>query len=161
MNLKTALTVILIGIIGTIMASFFTGNVLLTQSIRPFQSLQQQEASNQAENTQSDDLVRINTGVNIEPSGETGSENQQSEGQLRFTDRDLLTGWIPWIVQQASILVGALSLIVFVYAGVMLVIQGGNEEQLAKSFKMIVMGILGIALAGFSYSIVANVLALF
>jgi hypothetical protein len=41
------------------------------------------------------------------------------------------------------------------------VIYGDNEEQLGKSTKMIVFGIIGIALAAFSYTIVANVLNLF
>jgi hypothetical protein len=152
MRLKTLLPMILISVIGVIFASFFTGSVLLGQSITPFGSL-----SNTADSGADGIIDTIIVSTN--PSIDTIIEDSEA-GSARFASGDLFEQWVPWIIQQVSILIGALSLIVFIYAGVTLIISGDNEEQLKTSSKMILFGIIGIALAGFSYTIVANVLSL-
>ncbi|MGE3278648.1 MAG: hypothetical protein AB7J40_02505 [Candidatus Altimarinota bacterium] len=138
MRLKTVLLLVLAMTAGVVFSSYFIGGVLTTQVIGPFSS--------------------INTGADyMDGPGPIATDVPA----VTFIDAELIDGWIPWIIKQVSILIGGLSLIVFVYAGVMLIIYGDNEEQLTKSSKMIVFGIIGIVLAAFSYSIVANVLSLF
>jgi hypothetical protein len=87
--------------------------------------------------------------------------NNETNADVVFVDADLQLGWIPWIIRQASILIGGLSLIVFVYAGISLIAYGDNEEQLGKSTRMIIYAVVGIVLAAFSYSIIANLLSIF
>jgi hypothetical protein len=149
MRLKTLLPMILISVLGVVMASFFTGSMLLGQTLKPFQSL----------NTTTDTRGILDKETIIDRNAPSFVSDVEG-GEFNFVSGDLFEQWIPWIIQQVSILVGGLSLIVFVYAGVMLIIGGDNEEQLKTSSKMIVFGLIGIALAGFSYTIVANVLSL-
>jgi len=140
MSLKTiSLTVVLL-VVGVVASSFFVGEVLMTQ-VTPFQSIQNSGATPRAD--------------------ELGLVEFRGNNSVRFANQDLLTGWVPWIIRQVSILVGAISLVVFVYAGIRLVLFGDNEEEFGKSVKTIVFAVIGIALAAFSYAIVANVLALF
>lgn len=119
------------------MSSYFVGSVLTAQVIAPFSTL-----------GEPGDIVEPTI---VTPSGTTG---------VNFLHAEVQQGWIPWIIKQASILIGGLSLIVFVYAGVSLILNGDNEEELGKSMKMIIFAIIGIALAAFSYTIIANVLLL-
>lgn len=145
MRLKTLLPLVVVSVIGIVFTTLFSGNVLLSQSIRPFSSINTADPLSTPGNSADPDLVVIDTG----------------SGNVSFANQDLISGWIPWVIQQVSILIGALSLCVFVYAGVNLIIKGDNEEELGKSTKMIIFGVVGIALSGLSYTIVANVLALF
>lgn len=140
MRLKTALFLIFLIVLGIILSSYFVGGVLLSQVIDPFQNVPSAGVENQ------EGVTSYTLGANRE---------------ITFVDAEVFQGWIPWIIKQVSILIGALSLLVFGYAGVTLIVYGDNEEQLGKSTKMIIFGIVGIALAAFSYTIIANVLVLF
>lgn len=140
MNLKTIILIVLLLVAGVIFSSYFIGAYLTTQVLTPFSSLQDE---------QPEGLPTTPTIVEL------------PEGEFSFIDADLQLGWIPWIIKQVSILIGGLSLVVFVYAGVSLIVFGDSEEQLGKSTKMIVFGVVGIGLAAFSYSIVANLLNIF
>ena len=132
-----ALTLVVVGLVSS---SYFVGEVLLTQ-VTPFQT--------------------ITDGGSTPRPDELNLVEFEGNNTVRFANQDLLTGWVPWIIRQVSILIGGISLVVFVYAGVRLVLFGDNEEEFGKSVKTIVFAIIGIALAAFSYAIVANVLALF
>lgn len=50
---------------------------------------------------------------------------------------------------------GIIAVIVFIYAGVLWVVAGGNEEQVGKSKKMMIYASLGIIVVIMSYSIVS------
>lgn len=140
MRLKTGLFLVFLMVLGVIFSSYFVGSVLTSSVIVPFS--------------------KINT-TGLKSGGiSTITPNDASIG-VSFVNADVQTQWIPWVIKQASILIGAISLIVFLYAGIMLIVSGDNEEQLGKSTRMIIYGIVGIALAGFSYTIIANVLVLF
>lgn len=141
MRLKTVAFIVFLSVMGIIMSSYFVG-IVLTAQVIPFSSIG-------ADPT----LVAPGTVTTVQP-----TENNPSG--ISFLTGDVELDWIPWIIKQASILIGGLSLIVFVYAGVSLIIRGDNEEELGKSMKMIIFGIIGIALAAFSYTIIANVLLL-
>jgi len=140
MNFKTVLIAIIVLTFGVLTSSFFVGEVLLSQVI-PFESIQRQGLRGQG--------------------GEPNVARFTGQPRVTFVSQDLVTGWIPWIIKQVSILIGGLSLIVFIYAGIRLIISGDNEEEFGKSIRIIVFGVVGIALSAFSYAIVANVLALF
>ncbi|MDF2378711.1 MAG: hypothetical protein P1V18_00610 [Candidatus Gracilibacteria bacterium] len=129
-----------LSVIGIVIASLFAGNVYMTNVLTPFSTLNNTTEA---------------------PTEVTQIDVQDTDNAIQFVDADILEGWIPWVIKQVSILVGGLSLVVFFYAGVSLIIFGDNEEELAKSSKMIVFGIVGIALAALSYSIVANLLVIF
>lgn len=137
MRLKTIAFVVFLSVLGVIISSYFVGSVLTAQVIAPFSTL-----------SEPGDIVEPTI---VTPDGSTG---------VNFLHAEIQQGWIPWIIKQASILIGGLSLIVFVYAGISLILNGDNEEALGKSMKMLIYGIVGIALAAFSYTIIANVLLL-
>jgi hypothetical protein len=140
MHLKTVLFLSVIAVLGVIMSSYFVGGVLTSQVIAPFGTLRNAPVVNLDEPT----II-----------------NNETNADVVFVDADLQLGWIPWIIRQASILIGGLSLIVFVYAGISLIAYGDNEEQLGKSTRMIIYAVVGIVLAAFSYSIIANLLSIF
>lgn len=141
MKTKLILFLIFFGVMGIIFTSYFAGSILLSQVVQPFSSLEQIPSTTDLD----------------QPAIITVKENPS----VSFVSADLLKSWVPWVIKQASILIGALSFAVFLYAGIMLIIQSDNEEQLTKSMKMIIYGVMGIALAAFSYSIIANVLQFF
>ena len=120
-----------------VMSSFFVGNVLMSSVVTPFGSVPQTQTNS--------DGVTINRLSDV----------------VQFADADLESQWIPWVIKQASILIGGLSLIIFIYAGIQLIIHGDQEEQFKTSVKMLVFGVIGIALAAFSYTIIDNLLNLF
>lgn len=140
MHLKTVLFLSVIAVLGIIMSSYFVGGVLTSQVIAPFGTLRNAPVANLDEPT----II-----------------NNETNADIVFVDADLQLGWIPWIIRQVSILIGGLSLIVFVYAGISLIAYGDNEEQLGKSTRMIIYAVVGIVLAAFSYSIIANLLSIF
>lgn len=139
MKLKTALFLIFFGVLGMVMTSFFAGNILMSSVVAPFGSIKQTQTNS--------DGVTINTFSEVET--------------VQFADADLESQWIPWVIKQASILIGGLSLIIFVYAGIQLIIHGDQEEQFKTSVKMLLFGVIGIALAAFAYTIIDNLLNLF
>ena len=140
MRLKTVLITLVLLIIGFVVSSFFVGEVYLTQVV-PFETIQDQGIPGKGVDP---NIVRFDSAVDV-----------------TFVSQDLLKGWIPWIIKQLSILIGGISLVVFIYAGIRLIINGDNEEEFGKAIKIIVFAIIGIALSALSYAIVANVLALF
>ncbi|GEM_PF-5981270 len=143
MTPKTVLLIVFLSVLGILMASLLGGSILKSSVVfEPFSKISDQKIE----------------------SGDIGSpivKNGYQGTSVQFVDANLEKEWIPWIIQQASILIGALSLLVFGYAGFQLVVHGDNTEQFTASVKMIVFGVAGIALAAFSYTIVANLLKLF
>lgn len=141
MRLKTGLFLVFLMVLGIIISSYFVGSILTANVISPFSTIQNPQQTRNPEG-----IATVTT---------------RGDADVSFVNADIQTQWIPWVIKQASILIGAVSLVVFIYAGITLIIRGDNEEQLGKSMKMIIYGIVGIALAGFSYTIIANVLVLF
>ncbi len=135
---KSYLVVIVCSTLVLVAVSFWGGEVLTGQVLGPFTTLSNGSGTAGAEPS----LVPLEDSV------------------VSFVDADIQQGWIPWIIRQVSILIGALSLVVFLYAGISLILYGDNEEQFGKSAQMLVYAVVGIALAALSYSIVANLLSL-
>jgi hypothetical protein len=81
--------------------------------------------------------------------------------EVSFADKDIATGWLPWIIKNLSILMGGLFFIMFSYAGLTLFIKGDDPEEIGKSLKMITYSIVGLVVAALSYAIVGNILNLF
>ncbi|MBI4994244.1 hypothetical protein HZC21_01195 [Candidatus Peregrinibacteria bacterium] len=67
---------------------------------------------------------------------------------------------IPKVIKLTLALVGTVSVIVFVYAGVMLVIAQGNEEDLKKFKEILVWSIVGLIFITVSYALVSGVMQL-
>lgn len=140
MPLKNFAFLAFLSVIGIVVATLFAGNVLMTNVLTPFSTLSE---------------------VTEAPKEVTSVDVEDAKDNVQFVDADILEGWIPWVIKQVSILIGALSLFTFFYAGTRLILFGDNEEEIGKSSKMILFGIVGIALSALSYSIVANVLVIF
>lgn len=73
---------------------------------------------------------------------------------------DFRTSIIPKAIKLTLALVGTVSVIVFVYAGVMLVIAQGNEDDLKKFKEMITWSLIGLVFIVASYAIVTGVMTL-
>lgn len=140
MNFKTFLLFVFLGVLGLVMTSFFAGSVLTAQVVKPFSALEQDAVVDGIQNL---------------------STTEYSGTAVKFVDGNLETAWIPWLIKQVSILIGALSFVVFLYSGINLIINAENEEQLTTSLKSLVFAVVGIAVAAFSYTVIANILTLF
>lgn len=70
------------------------------------------------------------------------------------------TSIIPKAIKLTLALVGTVSVIVFVYAGVMLVISQGNEDDIKKFKEMITWSLIGLVFIVASYAIVTGVMTL-
>lgn len=67
---------------------------------------------------------------------------------------------LPQAIKIVLAIVGSASVIVFVYAGVMLVVSQGNEEQMTKFKNVLVYSIIGLILVTTSYGLVRGILQL-
>ena len=99
-----------------------------------------------------------------ERAGEILSEglvnSKLSEGQKSLPIGNFRTSIIPKAIKLTLALVGTVSVIVFVYAGVMLVIAQGNEEEIKKFKEMITWSLIGLVFIIASYAIVTGVMTL-
>jgi small-conductance mechanosensitive channel len=62
------------------------------------------------------------------------------------------------IANIAITIIGTIALVYLIYAGIMYMTSGGNPEKVEKAKSMIFYGILGLALAILSYSIVGYII---
>lgn len=83
-----------------------------------------------------------------------------SEGQKALPTSDFRFGIIPKAIKLTLALVGTVSVAVFVYAGVMLVIAQGNEEDIKKFKEILIWSIVGLLFITLSYAIVTGVMKL-
>lgn len=83
-----------------------------------------------------------------------------SKAQKPLPTGDFRFEIIPKAIKLTLALVGTVSVIVFVYAGVMLVISQGNEEELKKFKEMITWSLIGLVFIVASYAIVTGVMTL-
>lgn len=67
---------------------------------------------------------------------------------------------LPYAIKVLLGITGALSVVVFVYAGVMLIISQGNEEELTKFKNILIWSIVGLALVTTSYGLVRGIMQL-
>lgn len=86
-------------------------------------------------------------------------ESKVPEGQALPTG-DFRFKIIPKAINLTLALVGTVSVIVFVYAGIMLIIAQGNEEDLKKFKEMIMWSLIGLVFIVASYAIVTGVMTL-
>jgi hypothetical protein len=107
------------------------------------------------------ELVPFSTVTKDSSSALVDFDRQRYDEVVQFANKDLASGWLPWVIKNLSILMGGLSFISFVYAGVNLFLKGDDPEQISHSLKIITYSIIGLVIAAFSYAIVANVLNLF
>lgn len=73
---------------------------------------------------------------------------------------DLKEDIVPRAIRIFLMLMGTVSLIVFVYAGIMLIIAQGNEEEIKKFKTIIVWSLIGLVFITTSYAIVRGVMQL-
>jgi hypothetical protein len=83
------------------------------------------------------------------------SSNCVSEGSCQLNDVGLLAINISrWILG----IVGSLSLLAFVYGGVLWLISGGNRETVQKGRQVMIGAVIGLAIVFSSYLIISFVL---
>ena len=75
-----------------------------------------------------------------------------------ITSKDLKTEVVPSVINMALALVGTVSMGVFIYSGVMLIIAQGNEEEVTKFKTSLLWSLVGLAFITVSYGIVRGIL---
>ena len=84
-----------------------------------------------------------------------------ADAVVQFPHGELTTDLMPFVINVMTVLIGAIAVVVFAYAGVNYIVRGDNEEEVGKSLKMILYGAIGVAIASLSYAIINNVLSIF
>jgi hypothetical protein len=70
---------------------------------------------------------------------------------------DLMSETLPKIIKIIMYAVGTVILIAIVYAGILLVIARGNEEEIKKAQNIIIYGAIGVVIIGVAYAIVYGI----
>ena len=78
-------------------------------------------------------------------------------GRLEGPGQGTLGGNITMIVNYFLGLLGLIAVVFLIYAGVLLVTAGGQEDQVSKAKKIIVYAVIGIVVVLLSYAIVTFV----
>lgn len=81
-------------------------------------------------------------------------------GDAPLPTGDLKTQILPSAIKIVLGLVATMTLIVFVYAGIKLIIAQGNEEELKKFKTMLIWSVIGLILITTSYAIVRGIMQL-
>lgn len=90
-----------------------------------------------------------------------GVVNQDpSKGVGSLPRSDLKTQIIPQAIRIFLMFVGSVSFIIFVYAGIMLVIAQGNEEEITKFKNILIWSLIGLLFITLSYGIVSGIMRL-
>lgn len=88
----------------------------------------------------------------------------EGSGQLSNTQSlptaDLKTQVIPNAIKLFLMLAGSVSFIVFVYAGVMLIMAQGKEEEITKFKNILIWSLVGLLFITLSYGIVSGIMRL-
>ena len=80
------------------------------------------------------------------------------QGGQSLPSSDLATGIVPQAIKILLALTGTVSFIVFVYAGIMLIIAQGNEEEITKFKNILLWSVVGLVFIGAAYALVSGVL---
>ncbi len=88
------------------------------------------------------------------------NEEGQQAGRQALPSANLKTQILPKVIKTFLMLVGSLSLAVFVYAGVMLVIAQGNEEDITQFKNILLWSLVGLAFITASYAIVRGIMGI-
>lgn len=99
--------------------------------------------------------------TSLRPPDDFGIVGVGDGGVIQFPDGELTTDLMPFVIRVMTVLIGAIAVVVFAYAGVNYIIRGDNEEEVGKSIKMLLYGTIGVAIASLSYAIINNVLSIF
>lgn len=91
---------------------------------------------------------------------ERSVEIKTGQTRQRLPTANLKTEITPKVIKIALALAGSISFGVFVYAGIMLVISQGNEEEITKFKNILIWSIVGLLVITTSYAIVRGVLQL-
>lgn len=65
---------------------------------------------------------------------------------------------VPQSIKIVLMLAGSVSIAVFIYAGIMLLIAQGNEEELKKFKDILVWSIIGLAFITLSYALIRGIM---
>ncbi len=85
-------------------------------------------------------------------------ELQGSASGNRLTTKNLKTEVIPRVINFVLALVGTVSMGVFIYSGIMLIIAQGNEEEVTKFKTTLLWSLVGLAFITTSYGLVRGIL---
>ena len=86
--------------------------------------------------------------------------NANPEKRKALPTGNLKTDIIPSAIKLLLMIAGSISAIVFVYAGVMLIISQGKEEEMTKFKNILIYSIVGLVFITASYALVRGVLQL-
>src|SRR3990172_3084223 len=117
MKLKTVLILVFVFTIGIILTPYLISVVLTARVIAPLDQVGTIQTAGF-----SDFLSQVTPfgKVDVEPPSQSPTDGRPvtvatdvAGVNVRFINADIQKGWIPWIIKQVSILIGALSLCVF------------------------------------------------
>lgn len=85
---------------------------------------------------------------------------KNTQGSQQLPSDNLKTEILPRIIRIALALIGTVSFVIFVYAGIMLITSQGNEEQVTKFKNTLIYSAVGLAFIAAAYAIVSGVMQL-
>jgi len=103
-------------------------------------------------------VFAVSKADDILPSKDYASSNVNEKQTL--PEEDFETQIVPNIIKIFLRLVGTIIFGVFVYAGVMLVLAQGNEEEITKFKNLLIWSLVGTAFIVASYAIVSGAMQL-
>lgn len=116
-------------------------------------AVQNGEGQSSAEQRQAETDTTINV---ILPQGVV----RGGQGDTSLPTADLAKGIVPQAIKLALGLIGTVVFGVFVYAGVMLLIAQGNEEEITKFKNIIIWSLVGLLFITTAYALVSGIMQL-
>jgi hypothetical protein len=107
-------------------------------------------------------LVKINSvqaQSSVVPDGLL-NENPSFEHGASLPQGDFFKSILPKIISDLLILATTLALISFLYSGVSMIVFAENAEKVEAAKKNLFYSLIGLAIAGFAYSVVSGILIL-
>lgn len=90
-------------------------------------------------------------GTSIVPTADVGAT-------MPLPSADLMQGIVPQAIRLLLMLTGTASFIIFVYAGVMLVIAQGNEQEVTKFKNIVIWSMVGLVFIITAYALVSGIM---
>ncbi len=87
-------------------------------------------------------------------------DEKEGGEKIKLPHGDIQADWLPWTIKTILGIMGIVTLVIFAYAGIKLIIEGDVEEERTKAKRMLLYCIIGLAIMIFSYAIISNVLHL-
>lgn len=86
--------------------------------------------------------------------------DEKAAGIENLANGELITNLLPQLILLITQIIGVFALCLALYAGVLMVIRNGDEENVTKAKKLIIWGVVGASISFLAYMIVNAVILL-